>query len=122
MTVFVCAVGAVTDEIESVSVMEGDSFTLHTNIVIKTDDCIEWRYGAQLDLLATLNREAKKTSLSNDTDGRFTDRLKLNDKTGDLTIIDATSELDGVYQLEITGKKVTKKTFSFSEYININNN
>ncbi|KAI7791572.1 hypothetical protein IRJ41_025917, partial [Triplophysa rosa] len=108
--------GAVTDEVESVSVMEGDSVTLHTNIVIQTDDLIEWRYGAQLDLIAKLNREANKISLYNDTGGRFTDRLMLNDQTGDLTIIDVRSELEGVYQLEITGKKVTTKTFRFSVF------
>lgn len=108
-----------TDEIESVSVMEADSVTLHTNIVIQTDDLIEWRFGAQLDLIAKLNREANKISLNNDTGGRFTDRLKLDDQTGDLTIIDVRSELDGVYQLEITGKKVFTKTFGVSKYLNV---
>ncbi|CAM4659801.1 unnamed protein product [Leuciscus chuanchicus] len=49
-------------------------------------------------------------------DGRFRDRLKLDDQTGSLTITNTTTEHAGVYQLEISGVKLTSKTFSVSVY------
>jgi len=92
------------------SVMEGDSVTLHTDVnEIQDDDNILWKYGAENSLIAKINRE-------NRIDGRFRDRLKLDDQTGSLTITHTTTEHTGVYQLVIIGAKWSSKTFNVSVY------
>ncbi len=100
---------------DSVSVMEGDSVTLHTDLTeIRDDDDILWKYGDDNSLLAQINRETQIFSTYDDTDERFRDRLKLDDKTGSLTITNITTEHAGDYQLDIIGVK--SKTFSVSVY------
>nr|XP_055073733.1 receptor-type tyrosine-protein phosphatase S-like isoform X2 [Misgurnus anguillicaudatus] len=101
------------DEVKSVSVMEGDSLTLHTDTKLQTDDLILWRFGDQRDRIAKLNKEANTIRIYADVlDGRFRSRLKLNTETGDLTIINITTQHTGDYKLEINGEKIIKKTFS----------
>ncbi|KAI7791569.1 hypothetical protein IRJ41_025914, partial [Triplophysa rosa] len=101
--------------IASVSVMEGDSVTLHTALTdIQRDDFIEWRFGDQLDLIAIINRAANKISLYDASDGRFNGRLVLNDQTGDLAITNIRSEHTGVYHLQIIRQTTTTKTFNVS--------
>ncbi len=102
---------------ESVSVMEGDSVTLHTGVTeIRENDDILWKYGAENSLIAKLKKKTHIFSTFNDTDGIFRDRLKLDSKTGSLTITNITTEHAGDYQLEITGAKRSSKTFSVSVY------
>ncbi|KAK9967220.1 hypothetical protein ABG768_001628 [Culter alburnus] len=108
---------AETTEIQSVSVMEGDSVTLHTSVTkIREDDDILWKFGAENSLIAKISIENQIFSTSNGTDERFRDRLKLDNQTGSLTITNITTEHAGVYQLEINGAKLTTKTFSVSVY------
>ncbi|KAI7790776.1 hypothetical protein IRJ41_000897 [Triplophysa rosa] len=99
--------GVVTDEIK---VGDGLSVTLHTNTVIQSNDVIEWRH--RNELIAKLDRGS--ISVFNGSDGTFSDKLKINNQTGDLTIIDVTYKLNGEYRLQITGEKTTRKTFSDS--------
>ncbi|XP_077083164.1 SLAM family member 5-like [Siphateles boraxobius] len=103
---------------DSVSVMEGDSVTLNTNVTeIHKDDEILWKYGAENSLIAQINKENRIFSTYDDVpDGRFRDRLKLDLQTGSLTITNTTAEHTGVYKLEIRGAKLTSKTFSVSVY------
>ncbi|XP_067253065.1 CD48 antigen-like, partial [Chanodichthys erythropterus] len=102
---------------DSVSVMEGDSVTLYTDDTeIYEKDNILWTYGAENSLIAVMNREAGIFSTYDSIDGRFRDRLKLDDQTGSLTITNITTKHAGVYQLEIIGVKQTKKTFNVSVY------
>ncbi|XP_016371851.1 lachesin-like [Sinocyclocheilus rhinocerous] len=49
-------------------------------------------------------------------DGRFRDRLKLDNQTGSLTITDITTEHAGDYKLMITGGKLSLKAFRVSVY------
>nr|XP_055072954.1 uncharacterized protein LOC129452894 isoform X2 [Misgurnus anguillicaudatus] len=101
--------GVVADERESVSVMEGDSVTLH-NTKIQRDYLIEWRFG---DVIAKINGGANKISINDDVlDGRFRDRLQVNKQTGDLTITDITTQHSGDYQLQIINIHTTRKTFN----------
>ncbi|KAI7791577.1 putative CD48 antigen-like [Triplophysa rosa] len=95
---------------ERVSVNDGDSVTLHTRLTdiptdrltdIPTDDVIAWRFNGSR--IARINRETINSDPVYDPDERFTDRLKMNPQTADLTITDITSELTGLYQLEIDG-------------------
>ncbi|XP_048038398.1 uncharacterized protein LOC125263455, partial [Megalobrama amblycephala] len=100
-----------------VSVMEGDSVTLYIDDTeIHEKDNILWTYGAENSLIAIMNREDGIFFTYDSVDGRFRDRLKLDDQTGSLTITNITTEHAGDYQLEISGAKLTKKTFSVSVY------
>ncbi len=108
----VCSSGVFS---ESVSVTEGDSVTLHTDLTeIRKDDDVLWKYGAENSQIAKMKKKKHIFSTFNGTDGRFRDRLKLDSKTGSLTITNITTEHAGVYQLEITGAKKSSKTFSVS--------
>ncbi|XDV23705.1 hypothetical protein PO909_028166, partial [Leuciscus waleckii] len=107
---------AETNEIQSVSVMEGDSVTLNTDTEIRKDDDILWKYGAENSLVAKIKGNRNFSTFDNVPDGRFRDRLKLDDETGSLTITNTTTEHTGDYILVISGAKLTKKTFSVSVY------
>ncbi|KAI7791570.1 hypothetical protein IRJ41_025915, partial [Triplophysa rosa] len=107
--------GALT---ESVKVNEGYSVTLYTNttgvikwrfgVELQSNDVIEWRF--RNELIAKVDRGS--ISFFNGSDGIFIDRLKINNQTGDLTIIDFTYDLAGSYRLQITGEREITKTFS----------
>ncbi len=111
---FLGVFGAETNEIQSV--MEGDSVTLNTDVteIYEVDD-IFWNY--ENSLIAKINREIQIFSIYDDVpDGRFRDRLKLDHQTGSLTITNMRTEHTGVYKLQISGVKVTLKTFNVSVY------
>ncbi|XP_058618001.1 SLAM family member 9-like isoform X3 [Onychostoma macrolepis] len=96
--------------------MEGDSVTLNTDVTeIQEGDNIVWKYGAEKSLIARMNK--KKQDFSSDVlDGRFRDRLKLDNQTGSLTITNITTQHAGCYELLINGAKRTSKTFNVSVY------
>ncbi|XP_016314646.1 uncharacterized protein LOC107667487 [Sinocyclocheilus anshuiensis] len=100
-----------TDGMKSLSVMEGDSVTLHTDAEMHTDDLIVWRFGDKGILLAKLDVETKETSL-NDADERFKDRLQLN-QTGSLTITNTRTEHAGLYEVQIRGHESSQRFFLF---------
>jgi len=101
-----------------VSVMEGDSVTLNTDLTeIHERENIRWFFGDENSVIAKIKKKKQIFSTYDDgPDGRFRDRLKLDDQTGSLTITHTTTEHTGVYTLEITGLKLTSKTFSVSVY------
>lgn len=103
---------------ERVKFSEGDSVILHTNTVIQSNDVIKWRWsedGSKSDLIAKLDRDS--ISFFNVSDGIFSDKLKINNQTGDLTIIDISFNIFGEYYLQIIGEKTTRYTFKIeSEY------
>ncbi|XP_039538598.1 SLAM family member 9-like isoform X3 [Pimephales promelas] len=107
-----------TNEIQSVSVMEGDSVTLNTDLTeIRADDDILWKYGAGNSLIVKISLEKQIFTTYDDVpDGRFRDRLKLDDQTGSLTITHTTTEHTGDYRLQISGAKRSSKSFSVSVY------
>ncbi|XP_058616657.1 uncharacterized protein LOC131530413 isoform X3 [Onychostoma macrolepis] len=80
----------VRDVVESVSVMEGDSVTLHTDVKVKGDDQILWEFGDQVTIIARLNGPA---------DGRWSN-IHLNDQTGELTFSNIQSDQTGDYKME----------------------
>ncbi|XP_073792873.1 uncharacterized protein [Danio rerio] len=96
---------------ESVSVTEGDSVTLHTDTQIHEDNDILWKFGPEKSLIAKIIREEQIIP-----DVRFRDRLKLDRKTGSLTIMNITSEHAGEYEVKITAAKWVSKTFNVSVY------
>ncbi|XP_043079792.1 SLAM family member 5-like [Puntigrus tetrazona] len=107
--------GSKTNEIQSVSVMEEDSVTLHTFVTkIHEDDDIQWIFGAKI--IAKISIEKQNLSTFYSLDERFRDRLKLDDQTGSLTIMNISTLHAGVYQLKINAAKLSSKTFSVSVY------
>uniref|UniRef100_A0A671R141 Ig-like domain-containing protein n=1 Tax=Sinocyclocheilus anshuiensis TaxID=1608454 RepID=A0A671R141_9TELE len=96
---------------ESVSVMEGDSVTLNTDVTeIHQNENIVWKFGAEKFLIAKIYREKQIV------DGRFRDRLKLDHQTGSLTITNITTQHTGLYEVKIGGARRSTKTFSVSVY------
>jgi len=63
-----------------VSVMEGDSVSLNSDLTeIKDDDVIQWMFGDGNTLIAEINVTADRFTVYDDVlDGRFRDRLKLD--------------------------------------------
>ncbi|XDV22893.1 hypothetical protein PO909_027664 [Leuciscus waleckii] len=87
--------------VKSVSVKEGDSVSLNSDLTeMKDDDVIQWRFGDENTLIAEINKRADRITVYDDVlDGRFRDRLKLDNQTGSLTITNTTTEHDGDYKL-----------------------
>uniref|UniRef100_A0A8C1LE55 Ig-like domain-containing protein n=1 Tax=Cyprinus carpio TaxID=7962 RepID=A0A8C1LE55_CYPCA len=107
--------GSETNETQSVSVMEGDSVTLHTDVTeIHEDDEIMWNFGANNSLIAQINRASGIFSTYND--GRFRDRLKLDRQTGSLTITNTTTQHAGHYKVKRIAAELSIKTFNVSVY------
>ncbi|KAL0161061.1 hypothetical protein M9458_044788, partial [Cirrhinus mrigala] len=90
-----------TDEIKLVSVMEGESVTLNTDVTVIRRNKILWKFGDQGVLIALL--DANVISLFNGTDGSFRDRLQLDNQTGSLTIRNTRTTNSGLYELNIKG-------------------
>ncbi len=91
----------------------GDSVTLQTGVTeLKNDDRILWKFSDKDILIAELNQATSQTFFYEGPDGRFRDRLQLNQQTGDLTIRNISRAHSDVYTLQITsGKKSTCKRF-----------
>ncbi|KAI2647736.1 SLAM family member 5 [Labeo rohita] len=103
---------------ESVSVGEGNSVTLYTGVTeIHKDDDILWKFGAETSFIAEIDTANGIFSTFNGADGRFRDRLKLDNQTGSLTITNITTQHAGCYELEIIGAKWSLKTFNVSVYV-----
>ncbi|XP_052445564.1 CD48 antigen [Carassius gibelio] len=83
------------------SAMEGDSVTLHSGRTYLNDDWIQWWFINKDNLIAEINIPESRFSVYDDVlDGRFRDRLKLDDQTGSLTITNITTQHTGEYELE----------------------
>ncbi|XP_073702523.1 SLAM family member 5-like [Garra rufa] len=97
--------------------MEGDSVTLHTNLTeIQGDDLILWTFGPKDTHIAKINK-AHNEIFHDGVDGRFRDRLKLDNQTGSLTITNTSTEHSGPYKIEIVSEnQVLIKTFSVTVY------
>nr|XP_055072987.1 uncharacterized protein LOC129452949 [Misgurnus anguillicaudatus] len=115
--------GVFGDEVKSVSVMEGDSLTLHTDVTeLHRYGVIEWRFVTEGTYIAKIfkffNDEANIVTINDDVlDGRFRDRLQLNDQTGDLTITNITTQHTGLYQVTIiSSRQKTSHKFNVTVY------
>lgn len=93
--------------------MEGDSVTLNSNVTKIQDEDILWKFGANKSLIAEISKAAGIFSTCDDVpDGRFKNRLKLDNQTGSLTITNFKSEHAGDYEAKISGSRLTTRTFS----------
>uniref|UniRef100_A0A672MFN4 Ig-like domain-containing protein n=1 Tax=Sinocyclocheilus grahami TaxID=75366 RepID=A0A672MFN4_SINGR len=108
--------GVVAGEMKSLSVMEGDSVTLHTDTDIKRNDAvIEWMFGAETPdiLIAEIDRAA---NINDVIDERFRDRVKLDNQTGSLTITNIRTTDSGLYKIVTATNPVVVKTFNVTVY------
>ncbi|KAK2906669.1 hypothetical protein Q8A67_005654 [Cirrhinus molitorella] len=99
-------------ETKSVSLNEGDSGTLQTDITkLDGDELIVWRFGDEGKLIYKSDIEAKSPTLY-DNDEIFRDRLQLNDQTGSLTIKNMKNADSGHYRVKISSsKQIINKKF-----------
>ncbi|XP_077081634.1 cell adhesion molecule CEACAM3-like isoform X2 [Siphateles boraxobius] len=93
----------VTVKITLISLVEGEPVTLYPDTEIQKDDVILWMFGDEDTLIAQMTEKyifGRKTREA--TDGRFGDQLKLDKRTGSLTIKSTRTEHSGLYKLQIT--------------------
>ncbi|XP_026105567.1 uncharacterized protein LOC113077376 isoform X1 [Carassius auratus] len=103
--------GAETDE--TVSVMEGDSVTLHTNLTeVLNDDTILWLFGSKDSIISQITRKSDLTSFYVTEDERFRGRLQVDQQTGTLTIRKTRIKHAGQYKLSISRRQTTIKIFN----------
>ncbi|ROL54977.1 CD48 antigen [Anabarilius grahami] len=83
------------------SVKIGDSVTLNSDLNGWLD-VILWRFEKENTLIAEINKRFNRFTVYDDVfDGRFRDRLKLDNQTGSLTITNTTMKHDGCYKIQI---------------------
>ncbi|XP_042604942.1 uncharacterized protein LOC122141489 isoform X1 [Cyprinus carpio] len=98
----------------SVSVMEGDSVTLHTDVKTKQRDRIRWYFNDTriAQITGDLSKTCTDVQCNEDTE-RFRDRLKLDHQTGSLTIMNIRNTDSGDYHLEtIISGSISEKIFN----------
>uniref|UniRef100_A0A8C2C9R2 Ig-like domain-containing protein n=1 Tax=Cyprinus carpio TaxID=7962 RepID=A0A8C2C9R2_CYPCA len=101
-------------EVKSVSVMEGDSVTLNiSGTDIQKDDQIIWKFGQIL--IAQINRKINKSTVHS-ADGRFRDRLKLNNETGSLIITNIRTTHSGEYKVYSKRSQTRLNIFNLTVY------
>ncbi|XP_073793351.1 uncharacterized protein isoform X3 [Danio rerio] len=115
---FLCA--SLTNEEEVKSVTEGSSVTLSPDTEIQNDDLILWMFGEGDSLIAQMANIRKTRETFDGPDARFKDRLKLDKKTGSLTITNVKNNHTGLYKLQISNSSrgTTNKTFKVLVKIN----
>ncbi|XP_051551204.1 uncharacterized protein LOC127439139 isoform X2 [Myxocyprinus asiaticus] len=98
-----------TVELKSVSVMEGESVTLNTDLTeILRDELLLWKFKTEGIIIAKINREENQISVYDGTDGKFRGKLELDSRTGSLKIRDIRTEHSGLYELQISSIRGTK--------------
>ncbi|XP_073700167.1 uncharacterized protein [Garra rufa] len=108
----------VTVRLVMFSVIEGQSFTLYPDTEIQKDDLILWMFGDENNRIAQMTGKTRETYEG--TDGIFKDRLKLDKRTGSLTIKNMKTEHSGLYKLQMSSSKgTTNKRFKI--VINLKN-
>uniref|UniRef100_A0A8C1Y1A5 Ig-like domain-containing protein n=1 Tax=Cyprinus carpio TaxID=7962 RepID=A0A8C1Y1A5_CYPCA len=110
----VCVFGD-TDVMKSVSVTEGDSVTLNTDVTeVQRDDQILWMFGPKETRIAEIYKHIIDMFSSNEI---FGDRLQLDSFTGSLIIRNIRRTDSGLYKLQIgSNRGSSDKTFSVTVY------
>uniref|UniRef100_A0A8C1SNR8 Ig-like domain-containing protein n=1 Tax=Cyprinus carpio TaxID=7962 RepID=A0A8C1SNR8_CYPCA len=103
-----------TDEVKSVSVLEGDSVTLHPDVKMQRDDQILWTFGPQESCIAEIHSQ---NVYIHSTNTIFDKRLQMDNQTGSLIIRNIRTEHSGLYKLLIVSNRGTSnKRFNVSVY------
>ncbi|XP_052394108.1 uncharacterized protein LOC127942446 [Carassius gibelio] len=107
--------GAETDGV--MSVMEGDSVTLHTDLTeIQNDDTILWTWGPKGFVLSQITRKKDFTSFFVTDEPKFRGRLQVDQKTGTLTIRNTRIRHSGQYKRTISKENTTIKIFNVAVF------
>uniref|UniRef100_A0A8C1QU52 Immunoglobulin domain-containing protein n=1 Tax=Cyprinus carpio TaxID=7962 RepID=A0A8C1QU52_CYPCA len=95
----------VREKVEQKLLKGGESVTLKPDTEIQRDDQILWMFGDQDKLIAQIR--GGTVEMYDDVNKRFRDRLKLDKKTGSLTITKIEAEHTGLYKLQIISSRGT---------------
>ncbi len=98
------------------SVMEGDSVTLHTGVKANQQGRIRWHFnGIRIaQISGDLSKTCTDVQCNEDTES-FRDRLKLDHQTGSLTIMNTRTTDSGLYHLEvISSNSISENIFNVS--------
>uniref|UniRef100_A0A8C1RRM8 Si:rp71-36a1.5 n=1 Tax=Cyprinus carpio TaxID=7962 RepID=A0A8C1RRM8_CYPCA len=96
---------------DKVTVMEGDSVTLNTDIKTNQEDRIMWYFN---DIrIAWITGDQSKICTDAECPERFRDRLKLDHQTGSLIIMNINTTHSGLYRLQVNSRN-SGKLFSVS--------
>ncbi|XP_052445046.1 uncharacterized protein LOC127986822 isoform X2 [Carassius gibelio] len=102
------------DGVKPMSERNGDTVTLQTRITdITGDDVIEWTFGPQNTSVVKTDRENRRI-IYNEHDVRFTNKLQLDIKTGDLKISNFKTDVAGVYHI-----KIIKRTYAIEKSFSV---
>uniref|UniRef100_A0A9J8ALG7 Ig-like domain-containing protein n=1 Tax=Cyprinus carpio carpio TaxID=630221 RepID=A0A9J8ALG7_CYPCA len=102
------------DVMKSVSVLEGDSVSLNTDVKVQRDDQILWMFGPQDTRIAEIHRQNIYIDAPITI---FEKKLQMDSRTGSLTIRDIRTEHSGLYKLQIISSTGTEeKKFNISIY------
>ncbi|XP_016112334.1 uncharacterized protein [Sinocyclocheilus grahami] len=112
--------GVYTDETyEMISVMEGDSVTLNTDVTeIQRDDQILWMFKLQNSetRIAEIYKQIISIYDNKENNERFRGRLQIDEQTGSLTITNINKLHSGLYKLQIINGGVKYKSFNLAVY------
>jgi len=110
--------GVYTDETETISVMEGDSVTLHTGVTeIQRDEHILWTFRPQTSETRIAEIYKRIISIYDSGDNeRFRDRLQIDKKTGSLTITNINKLHSGLYKALIINERAKLISFNIAVY------
>ncbi|XP_052446826.1 uncharacterized protein LOC127988232 [Carassius gibelio] len=105
------------DGVKIVTVTEGDSITLHTDIrrpYYPYKTFIDWRFGPELNRIASVIQYNEETSyIRYYHDEIFRDRLQINNQTGSLTIRNIRTTDSGLYQIRTP---IKRESFNVTVY------
>ncbi|XP_065099568.1 uncharacterized protein [Paramisgurnus dabryanus] len=102
---------------EFVSVTEGDPVTLSVSLTeTQRKDGITWKFGHQETSIAKM-KDYKTIVYDERPDGRFKNRLYLNNQTGSLTITDIRTPHTGLYIITTPSQEKPLKIFNIIVYV-----
>ncbi|XP_039538578.1 uncharacterized protein LOC120486557 [Pimephales promelas] len=110
----VSVTGSYGADVDRVSVMEGDSVTLHTGVEMNQLDRIRWYFNS--DRIAEIMNDQSKICTDDQCKERFRDRLKLDHQTGSLTIMNTRITDSAVYLITISSNKRKTHIFNVTVY------
>jgi len=108
--------GVYTDETDTISVMEGDSVTLHTG-EIHRKGVILWTFRFHNSETRIAQIFEGTISIYDSVDNeRFRDRLQIDEETGSLTITNINTLHSGLYKLQVINEGFKHMSFSIAVY------
>ncbi|XP_056614656.1 uncharacterized protein LOC130429853 [Triplophysa dalaica] len=97
-----------SDRVKTVSVMKGDSVSLHNDLTdVQKDEVLFWSSDISI---AEIDKTTQNVLTYDDADRRFKNRMQINNQTGSLTIQNISITDSGLYNLEIIGSRYTLLT------------